>query len=117
MMVKTGNRLTAKAQEWVRDHLFNEGFAAMDNPFYNVPEGALHLQYDEIRIVNFSKVDGVGVFVHYYWKGWKVCTFPVNNISLDMAPSINSLNLNGIAGSMKIVIRDDNEIDDDSETA
>lgn len=106
-MVNTGNQLTDKAQEWCRCHVFNEGFTDKNNPFYNdSAEGLLHLKYDEIRISNFSKVDGVGVWVNYYWKGWKVCKFPVNNISLDMAPAVNSLNLNGIAGSMKIVIVD-----------
>jgi hypothetical protein len=109
-MVKTGNRLTNKAQEWCRDHLFNEGFTDKNNPFYNAKDGDLYLQYDEIRISNFAKIDGVGVNVNYYWKGWKVCLFPVNNISLDMSPAINSLNLNGIAGSMKMVIVDDNQI-------
>jgi hypothetical protein len=109
-MVSTGNRLTEKAQDWVRDYLFNKGFTDKNNPFYNVINGDLHLQYDEIRISNFAKIDGVGVNVNYYWKGWKCCIFPVNNISLDTAPAINSLNLNGIAGSMKMVIIDDNQI-------
>lgn len=109
-MVSTGNRLTGQAQYWVKDFLFNEGFTDKNNPFFNVPEGALHLRYDEIRISNFAKIDGVGVNVNYYWKGWKVGIFPVNNVSLDTAPAINSLNLNGIEGSMKIVIRDDNQV-------
>jgi hypothetical protein len=103
-MVSTGNRLTERAQEWVRDHLFNEGFTDKDNPFYKTSKGDLYLRYDEIRIVNFAKIDGVGVNVNYYWKGWKVSIFPVNNVSLDTAPAINSLNLNGIAGSMPMVL-------------
>jgi len=109
-MIETGNQLTEKAQEWCRDHISKDGFTDKDNPFYNDrSDGLLRLSYDEIRITNFSKVDGVGVWVNYYWGRWKVCMFPVNNISLDMAPTLSYLNLNGINGSMKIVIIDDGQ--------
>jgi hypothetical protein len=95
------NHITNAANEWLLQHV--GGGVGSDNPFYSDGED-LYLKYDCIKIKNLSKVDGVGVEVGYYWKRIKVAIFPVMNISLDMAPALLSLDLDGINGSMKMVL-------------
>lgn len=95
------NRITDAANDYLLKQF--DGDTGPDNPFYAKDEG-LYLKYDSIRIRNLSKVDGVGLEVGYYWKGVKMAIFPVMNISLDMAPALLSLDLNGIGGSMRMVL-------------
>lgn len=95
------NTITDAANDFLLQRL--DGFNSPDDPFYT-DDKDLYLKYDCIKIRNLSKVDGVGLEVGYYWKGVKMAIFPVMNISLDMAPALLSLDLNGINGSMKMVL-------------
>jgi hypothetical protein len=66
------------------------------------------MRYDGIRIKNLSRVDGKGVETGYYWKGQKVCVFPVMGISIVPDPDklADVLSLDGMAGTMKMVLVD-----------
>ncbi len=99
------NKITPVANNWLQAHFACEGESSPDNPFYRENE-ELYLRYDSIQIRNQNKVSGVGVEVGYYWKGYKACTFPVENIAINFFTAPNAsknLSLDGIAGVIKMV--------------
>lgn len=102
-MVKPENKITLTANVFLQEHF--EDPDKPKNPFFNY-DGELYLKFDGIKIKNASAMDGSGVEVGYYWKGVKMCTFPVKKMALDIQGLQNSLDLTGIKGAMRMVIID-----------
>jgi hypothetical protein len=105
--MKYKNKLTVIGQAWVSELLAEEKVTRPENPFIYVDD-TMYMKYDGIRIKNLSRMDGKGVEVGYYYNGQKVCVFPVSGISLDVDPELlaDVLNLDGMTGSMKMVLVD-----------
>ncbi len=105
MTKATENKITNTAQHWLNE-FFNSQVEDPKNPFCYKNNLELHLKYDSIRIKNSSAVDSHGAEVGYYWNGIKVCIFPVHGVTLNIEGLKHSLDLNGIDGSIKMVIID-----------
>jgi hypothetical protein len=94
------------AQGWVQE--MTEGVAqeSTENPlFYKDKE--LYLKFDSIRLGNSEC--GTGLVVRYRYRGYVVCIFPVEKTTLhydpdSRYPSGKHLDLDGITGSMKMVL-------------
>ena len=104
------NKLTKVTTGWLNEHIDGKGKTGPHNPFFNMDDN-LYMQYDSIRIKNVTVMSNdmgncEGLEVGYYWKGFKVATFPVRDTALNFltAPGAsNSLTLNGLKGAMQIV--------------
>ncbi len=107
------NTITDAANDFLLKHL-ESGSSIVDdnNPFYNSDtDGELYLKYDSIRIKNITiihdsmKPNTHNIEIGYYWQDIKVCVFIVDNVSLNNTNgSAACLDLNGIGGSIKMVL-------------
>jgi hypothetical protein len=95
------NEITGVANDILLKRL--DGEVDPDGPYYNVDK-ELYLKYDSIQIGNAGTIS---VEVGYYWKGVKMAIFPVLNVRLDfltLPSATNHIALNGINGSMRVVM-------------
>ncbi len=107
--MKEKRGLTPTADKWARKLLLLDANATsglkddISNPFYLVND-ELYMRFD--LIVLEPGVEG-GVVVKYCYNGEHICTFPVKDMEMSyVGPGMDKplLNLEGIKGSMKMVL-------------
>ena len=95
------NQITDAANDYLLERM--DGKQNPDSPFYNDGD-ELYLKFDSIKIRNAGTIN---VEVGYYWRGVKMCIFPVPNVQIDyltLPSAAKHIGLKGIAGAMKMVL-------------